>query len=85
MANLEPFDFILLDIDMPKLNGYEVVEQIRASTGPNQQCEIAALTGYAFDSDIQKAEDAGFNYHFAKPIQFNLLLNRLAVSSRDTK
>lgn len=85
MALSEPFDFILLDIDMPKLNGYEVAEQIRATNGPNQACEIAALTGYAFDSDIQKAEESGFNYHFAKPIQFNLLLNRLAMSSQNTK
>ncbi|MCR2747259.1 ATP-binding protein [Limnobacter parvus] len=85
IALSEPVDFILLDIDMPKLNGYEVAEQIRATDGPNQAREIAALTGYAFDSDIQKAEEAGFNYHFAKPIQFNLLLNRLALSSQNTK
>ncbi len=80
-----PYDFILLDIDMPKLSGYEVVEKIRSTTGPNQQCEIAALTGYAFDSDIERAAAAGFDYHFAKPIQFSLLLNRLAISSQNTK
>lgn len=85
MALSQPFDFVLLDIDMPKLSGYEVAEQIRASAGPNQHCEIAALTGHAFDSDIQRAEAAGINYHFAKPIQFNLLLNRLAISSQNTK
>lgn len=84
-AMTEPYDFVLLDIDMPKMSGYEVVKKIRSSTGPNQHCEIAALTGYAFDSDIEKAVEAGFNYHFAKPIQFNLLLNRLAISSQNTK
>lgn len=80
-AMSELFDFILLDIDMPKLSGYEVAERIRAEDGPNQACEIAALTGYAFDSDVQKAHSVGINYHFAKPIQFDLLLNRLAISS----
>ncbi|MEW6205256.1 MAG: ATP-binding protein [Pseudomonadota bacterium] len=84
-AMTEPYDFVLLDIDMPKMSGYEVVEKIRSSNGPNQHCEIAALTGYAFDSDIERAVEAGFNYHFAKPIQFNLLLNRLAISSQNTK
>lgn len=84
-AMTEPYDFVLLDIDMPKMSGYEVVEKIRSSSGPNQHCEIAALTGYAFDSDIERAVEAGFNYHFAKPIQFNLLLNRLAISSQNTK
>mgnify|MGYP006203499607 FL=1 len=80
-AMSEPFDFILLDIDMPKLSGYEVAEKIRTVEGPNQDCEIAALTGYAFESDVQKAHSVGINYHFAKPIQFDLLLNRLAISS----
>lgn len=84
-AMTEPYDFILLDIDMPKLSGYEVIEKIRENAGPNQHCEAAALTGYAFDSDIERAVAAGFNYHFAKPIQFNLLLNRLAISSQNTK
>lgn len=85
MAQEQAFDFILLDIDMPKLSGYEVAERVRNTTGPNQTCEIAALTGYAFDSDIQRSEAAGINYHFAKPIQFNLLLNRLAISSQNAK
>lgn len=79
------FDFILLDIDMPKMSGYDVAVEIRNTPGPNQCCEMAALTGYAFDSDVNKAESVGFNFHFAKPIQFNLLLNRLALSSRNTK
>lgn len=80
-AMSEPFDFIFLDINMPKLSGYEVAEKIRGEEGPNQNCEMAALTGYAFESDVQKASLVGINYHFAKPIQFDLLLNRLAISS----
>ncbi len=80
----EPFDFILLDIDMPKLDGYEVAMAIRQNEGPNQFCEIAALTGYAFDSDVKKSQECGINYHFAKPVQFDLLLNRLAMSSQIT-
>jgi PAS domain S-box-containing protein len=83
-AMSEPFDFILLDIDMPKLNGYEVAMAIRQQEGPNQYCEIAALTGYAFDSDVKKSQESGINYHFAKPVQFDLLLNRLAMSSQVT-
>ncbi len=81
-AMSEPFDFILLDIDMPKLNGYEVAMAIRQSEGHNQFCEIAALTGYAFESDVKKSQESGINYHFAKPVQFDLLLNRLAMSSQ---
>lgn len=82
MALSKKYDFILMDIDMPKLSGYDVAREIRKTEGPNKTCEMAALTGYAFSSDVQKALDVGINYHFAKPIQFDALLNRLAMSSR---
>lgn len=78
------FDFVLLDVNMPMLNGYEVVQQIRTTPGPNQYCEVAAITGFAYEEDIAKARQAGFNYHFAKPLQFDSLLNQLAISSQES-
>ncbi|GLR26452.1 ATP-binding protein [Limnobacter litoralis] len=78
------YDFILLDVNMPMLSGYEVVQQIRTTAGPNQYCEIAAITGFAYEEDVSKAKQAGFNYHFAKPLQFDSLLNQLAISSQES-
>ncbi|HEX4916709.1 MAG TPA: ATP-binding protein [Limnobacter sp.] len=81
LAKTARFDFILLDIDMPKMSGLEVVRTLRDEPGPNQHCKVAALTGYAFESDIQASYDAGMDYHFAKPIEFEQLLNQLALHS----
>lgn len=78
------YDFILLDVNMPMLSGYEVVQKIRTTAGPNQYCEIAAITGFAYEEDVSKAKQAGFNYHFAKPLQFDSLLNQLAISSQES-
>ncbi|HEX4878284.1 MAG TPA: ATP-binding protein [Limnobacter sp.] len=85
LASSQNFDFVLLDIDMPKMSGLEVAKKIRQAAGPNQHCKMAALTGYAFESDIQASYDAGMDYHFAKPIQFEHLLNQLALHSRQIK
>lgn len=85
MAMNKPYDVILLDINMPAMDGYEVAQAIRSQAGPNQDTALAALTGYAFSSDIEKALRAGMNYHFAKPIDFDALLNQLAMISKEVK
>ena len=76
--NNEYFDIILMDIQMPKMNGYEATKQIRilqdkkAATTP-----IVAMTANAFDEDKKLAFDAGMNGHIAKPINIKLLLTTI--------
>ena len=73
------FDFILMDIMMPEMNGYEAAEAIRrqkredAATIP-----IIALTANAYAEDKQRALKAGMNDHIAKPVDFKQLLKTLA-------
>ena len=68
------YDIILMDIQMPKLNGYEATKKIRrlkrrdAETVP-----IIAMTADAFEEDVQNAIHAGMTAHFAKPIEVDLL------------
>jgi CheY-like chemotaxis protein len=62
------FDLIFLDIEMPGMNGLEVCQQLRSAAGPNQSAYIVALTGYAFQTDIDRALSAGMSAHMAKPI-----------------
>ena len=72
-ASQKRFDLILLDIEMPQMNGLEVCRRIRAGQGPNRTTRIVALTGYAFESDIAQALASGMDAHIAKPILIGTL------------
>ncbi|MBL8850962.1 MAG: PAS domain S-box protein [Planctomycetaceae bacterium] len=68
-------DLILLDLGLPKLDGFEVCRAIRA-TPWGVSTAIVALTGWGQDSDRRKSAAAGFNAHLVKPVDF-ATLNRL--------
>jgi len=64
------FDAVLMDIQMPVMNGIEAAEQIRRSDRADAKTiPIIAMTADAFDDDIQKCLDAGMNGHISKPIE----------------
>lgn len=85
-ARAKAFDAILMDIQMPGMDGLEAVRLIRAEDGPNRQAPIIALTGNAFEEDRQAAMTAGFNDYLAKPIRPAALNDALAkqLASRVT-
>ncbi len=60
-------NLILLDVGLPGMNGFAVSEQLRA-TPHLKDIVIAGLTGYGEDEDRKRSEEAGFDYHFVKPI-----------------
>lgn len=79
-AVVEP-DLILLDIGLPKLNGYEVARRIRAQPW-GQNIVLVALTGWGQDNDRQKSKDVGFDSHLVKPAEHDGLMNLLAEFGR---
>ncbi len=60
-------DVVVLDIGMPHLNGYEVARQVRAQR--LKTITLIAVTGWGAEADKVKAFDAGFDYHFTKPVE----------------
>lgn len=73
------FDAILMDIQMPIMNGYEAAQAIRSSTHPQSATiPIIAMTANAFAEDIKNALSAGMNAHIAKPIDPQKLYETLA-------
>jgi PAS domain S-box-containing protein len=66
-------DIILLDIAMPKLNGYDVAQRIRAELGEGSSPLLIALTGFGAESDRERAQRAGFDAHLVKPVHFDQL------------
>ena len=72
------YDCILMDIQMPVMDGYEATEAIRALKREDAKTvPILALTANAFATDIGKAHSAGMNDHVAKPIEVKLLMETL--------
>jgi CheY-like chemotaxis protein len=76
-------NLILLDIGMPKRNGYETAERIRLESW-GKQIVLAALTGWGQDEDRRKSHDAGFDVHLVKPIQIETLRELLASTRAAT-
>ena len=72
------YDMILMDIQMPKMDGYKATQAIRRLPDKNKACiPIIAMTANAFEEDKRDAIEAGMNGHVAKPIQVDKLLSTL--------
>jgi PAS domain S-box-containing protein len=70
-------DVILLDIGLPKLNGYDTCRALRAQPEGNKLL-IVAQTGWGQESDRQRTRDAGFDHHLVKPVDPAALMELLA-------
>lgn len=78
------FDMILMDIQMPELDGYEATKQIRSLGDSRAQIPIIAMTANAFDEDRKKAFDVGMNGHIAKPVDLETLFEMMARTIKQT-
>ena len=69
---------VLLDIGLPKLNGYEAARRIREQPwGKNMM--LVALTGWGQEEDRRKSKEAGFDAHLVKPVDYAALMKLLAT------
>jgi PAS domain S-box-containing protein len=69
-VDLRKPDLVLLDIGLPRINGYEVVQRIKAA---HPLISVVALSGYGTTEDKQRAAAAGFDAHLVKPADFDVL------------
>ncbi len=72
------FDLVLMDVQMPKMNGYAATRQIRTLPSDAANVPIVAMTANAFEENKQKAIRAGMNAHIAKPIEAGRLMETLS-------
>ena len=72
------YDIVFMDIQMPRMNGYDAARAIRAmGRGYCRQIPIVAMTANAFAEDVQAAKTVGMNEHIAKPLDLNVLIRTL--------
>lgn len=71
------YDAILMDIQMPFMDGLETTREIRMMESPKKDIPIIAMTADAFPEDIRACLDAGMNAHISKPIDMKKLFNEL--------
>ena len=67
------YDMILMDIQMPEMDGYEATRRIRNLDDARADIPIVAMTANAFEEDRQKALESGMNAHVSKPVDMNML------------
>ncbi|WP_162256928.1 ATP-binding protein [Noviherbaspirillum sp. Root189] len=77
-ASTGGFDVFLLDIGLQDIDGYELARQLRAAPA-SASALLIAVTGYGQESDRIKALDAGFDFHFVKPVDIRALLNAFSA------
>jgi signal transduction histidine kinase/CheY-like chemotaxis protein len=70
-------ELVLMDLGMPRLNGYEAARRIRAEPWGHEPC-LVALTGWGADRDRGRTHDAGFDGHLVKPVELDVLMKMLA-------
>jgi len=73
--HFEP-DVVLLDLGMPKVDGFQVCERLRAHTWKRRPC-IIALTGWGRENDLARTKNAGFDAHLVKPVSPDVLIELL--------
>ncbi len=78
-------DLVLLDIGLPKLNGYDACRRIRQEPW-GQGMVIVAATGWGQEEDRRRSREAGFDHHMVKPVDLAALFeaSRLACAGVDT-
>jgi signal transduction histidine kinase/methanogenic corrinoid protein MtbC1/ActR/RegA family two-component response regulator len=76
-ADAQRPEVVLLDIGMPRMDGYEVARRLRERPGPGQAV-LVALTGWGQEEDRRRSREAGFDHHLVKPVELSALQKLLA-------
>ena len=78
MANPEQYNMIIMDVQMPEMDGYEATKTIRALDLPKaKSIPIIAMTANAFKEDVDKCIACGMNDHLAKPVDIKVVIGKI--------
>jgi CheY-like chemotaxis protein len=75
MLREQPADVVLADVGLPGKDGYDFVQELRASEGNRRHTAVAAVTAYARPEDRESLLSAGFDAYVAKPVEPRVLVD----------
>jgi CheY-like chemotaxis protein len=78
LPELKPYDLILMDVQMPEMDGFKTTRAIRKRWASADQPKIIAITAYALEGDREKCLDAGMDDYLSKPVKMADLEEMLA-------
>ena len=85
-ANIDKYDLIFMDIHMPVMDGYEATREIRSvTTNAAKQIPIVAMTANAFKEDVERCLACGMNDHIPKPIDREVMLEKMTHWLKNNK
>jgi diguanylate cyclase (GGDEF)-like protein len=73
----EPFDLVLMDCNMPDMDGYETTRRLRTIEGSDSHVPVVAMTANDQEGDIRKCLDAGMDDYLSKPLKLELLQHKI--------
>jgi len=76
-AQRTPFDLVLMDIQMPVMDGLAATREIRAGAGPSREAPILAVSAHTGPDDVAACRAAGMNDHVPKPISVGDLIGKI--------
>ena len=80
LRNPDKYDLILMDVQMPEMDGYTATQAIRASDIPRaKDIPILAMTANVFKEDIKRCHEAGMDDHLGKPLDYDILIQKLCI------
>ncbi|HSR87879.1 MAG TPA: response regulator, partial [Pontiella sp.] len=77
-VQMKPYDVILMDCQMPVMDGYEATASIRAMPEPYRSVPIIALTAHSLKHELQACRDCGMNDHLVKPVDHKVLIDMVS-------
>lgn len=83
MARANPYDVILMDVQMPVMNGYDATRAIRALPGPKGRTPILAMTANVMKEEVARTREAGMDGFVPKPFKREELMNALRQALGD--
>ncbi|MBK9416858.1 MAG: response regulator [Flavobacteriales bacterium] len=74
------YDVILMDVQMPEMNGYDATKAIRALAGAKSRIPIIAMTANVMKEEVERCKEAGMNGYVPKPFKREELMNAIGIS-----